>query len=69
MLAQVHQIEDVFLEAGTAETDRGFEELWSDSGIGTDRFGYLIDIGSGRFAQRGDRIDGGNSLGQECVGR
>ncbi len=69
MFAQVDEVEDVFLKTGSPETNRGFEELRADPAIGADGVGHLVDIGFGGFAEGGDRIDGGDPLGQKGVGR
>jgi hypothetical protein len=29
---------------------------------------HFVDVGSGRFAEGGDAVDGGNPLGEEGIG-
>ena len=45
-LAQVHQVEDMFLEARTTEANGGMKEFVADTGIVTDSVGYLVDVGT-----------------------
>jgi hypothetical protein len=66
--AEIDEVEDVLLEAGSAEADGGFEEFRADAGVGADGAGDFIDIGAGGFAEGGDRVDGGDALGEEGVG-
>ena len=66
--AEIDEIKNVFLEAGAAETDRGLEEFGSDAGVGADGVRHFVDVGSGRFAEGGDAVDGGNPLGEEGIG-
>ena len=58
VLTEIGKIEDVFLKAGTAVTDRCLEKLGADAGIATNRTGNFIDIGTGDLAQGGDGVDG-----------
>ena len=67
-LADVDQVEDVFLEAGATEAHTGVKKLGADSGVFPNRVGYLVDVGAGGFAERGHGVDGGDSLRQERVG-
>ena len=67
-LADVHEVEDVLLEAGAAEAHRGVEELGSDAGVGADGVGDLAHVGSGLLAQGRDGVDGRDALGKEGVG-
>lgn len=68
VFAEVGEVEDVFLEAGAAEADGGFEEFGADAGVGADGAGDLVDVGAGAFAEGGDGVDGGDALGEEGVG-
>mmetsp|Transcript_4833 Transcript_4833/g.16577 ORF Transcript_4833/g.16577 Transcript_4833/m.16577 type:complete len:306 (+) Transcript_4833:57-974(+) len=61
-LANVRQVQDIFLKARTAETDRGVQKLRANSGIFTNRKGDLGNVRSGALAQRRDGVDGRNSL-------
>merc|ERR1719188_1712796 len=45
LLANIHEIQDVLLEAGAAKTDGSVEELLSDARVGADSSGHLPDIG------------------------
>lgn len=42
-LADVHEVEDVFLEAGASEAHRCIEELGADAGVGSNRIRHLHD--------------------------
>jgi len=66
--AEVHQVEDVLLEAAAAKTRASFEELGADAAIGADGMGYLIDVSAGGLAERGNRVDRADALRQERVG-
>ena len=67
-IAKVNKVEDVLLEAGTAEADGGFEELRADPRIHADGAGDFVDVGTRGFAKRGDGVDRGDPLGEEGVG-
>ena len=66
--AKVNQVQDVFLEAGAAETDGGFQEFGPDAAVGADGTGNLFDVGTGLLAKGRDGVDGGDALCQEGVG-
>lgn len=68
VLAEVGEVQDVLLEAGTAVADGGLEELRSDAGVLADGAGDLVDVGTGGLAECGDGIDRGDALGEEGVG-
>ena len=68
MLAQVDQVQDVFLEAGTAEADRRFQELGADAAVRADGVRHFVHVRTGRFAQGRDRVDRRHALSQERVG-
>jgi len=55
--AEIHQVEDVFLEAATAKAGAGLEELGSQPRIGADGTGHLAHIGAGGFSEGGDAVD------------
>ena len=44
-LGDVHEIEDVLLEARAAEADAGLQELRSNPRVGADRMSHLVDVG------------------------
>ncbi|BAS84779.1 Os03g0425450, partial [Oryza sativa Japonica Group] len=67
-LADVHQVEDVFLEAGATESHAGVEKLGADPGVLAHGVGDLGDVGAGGLAERGHGVDGRDPLGQERVG-
>ena len=68
MLAEVDKIEDVFLEAGSTESDGGFQEFWSNTGVCSHGTSDFIDIRFGCLAECRDGVDGGDSLGKKGVG-
>src|SRR5690606_33060266 len=61
----VHQVEDVFLEAGSAKSDRGFEELGADTAIRTNGAGHFIHVRTRHLAKFGYGVDGRDTLGQK----
>ena len=67
-LAKIGEIEDILLEARAAEADGRLEEFRADAAVLADGVGDLVDIGTGRLAERRDGVDGGNALGEERVG-
>jgi len=66
-LADVHQVQDVLLKAGAAVSHRRLQELVSNTGIRTDSTRDLVDISIRLLAESGDGVDGGHTLGQECI--
>ncbi len=66
--AEVNEIEQVLLETRAAKTDRGLEKFRTDARVHADGAGDFVDIGTGGFAEGGDRIDRRNALGEEGVG-
>ena len=65
--AEIHQVQDVLLEARSAETNGSFEEFGSDAGIETNSVRNLVDIRACGFTNCGQRVDRRDSLGQHCV--
>ena len=57
-----------FGQAAAAEAEAGVEELPADPGVVADRVGQLRDVGAGRLAQLGHRVDERDLGGQERVG-
>jgi len=66
-LTQVNQVEDIFLEARTAEANRGTKEFIADTRIIADSVGYLVDVGASGLANGRESIDGGNTLGEHSI--
>jgi len=66
-LAQVGQVENILLKAGTAEADRRLEEFRADAAVPPDGVGHLVHVRPGRLAQGRDGVDGGDALGEEGV--
>ena len=69
VVAQVDQVQDVFLETGSAETDGGFQELGTYTRVGANGVGDFFYIRAGGFAQGRDGINAADALGEEGVGR
>mmetsp|Transcript_6070 Transcript_6070/g.11072 ORF Transcript_6070/g.11072 Transcript_6070/m.11072 type:complete len:310 (-) Transcript_6070:1243-2172(-) len=67
-LTEVDQVKDIFLEARSAESDRGVEEALPDASVHSHGARDLGNVGAGRFAQRRDGIDRRHALGEEGVG-
>eukprot|EP00756_Hemistasia_phaeocysticola_P016216 Hpha_TRINITY_DN15462_c0_g9::TRINITY_DN15462_c0_g9_i1::g.175677::m.175677 len=65
---EVHQVQNVLLEARASETDRRLQKLRPDAGVTPDRPGNLVNVGSGGLTHGGDGVDGGDTLGEEGVG-
>lgn len=68
VVAEVYEVEDVFLEAGAAESDGGFEEFGADARVGADGAGDFFDVGAGGFAEGRNAVDAADALGEEGVG-
>mmetsp|Transcript_16043 Transcript_16043/g.38286 ORF Transcript_16043/g.38286 Transcript_16043/m.38286 type:complete len:288 (-) Transcript_16043:843-1706(-) len=66
-LAQVHQVENVLLEARASEADGCVEELGTDAAVQTDGVRNFLDVGTGLLAQHGDGVDGRDALSQERI--
>eukprot|EP00760_Papus_ankaliazontas_P012579 PhM_4_TR15406/c0_g1_i1/m.8621 len=66
-LAQIHQVEDIFLETRPAEADRCLQELGAQAAVVANGAAHLVDVGAGLLAQSADGIDGRNALRQEGV--
>ncbi|CAK0843322.1 unnamed protein product [Prorocentrum cordatum] len=64
LLADVHEVQDVLLEAGAAESDRGVQELLPDAAVGADGPGHLADVGTRALAEPGDGVDAADALGE-----
>ena len=64
-----HERADVLGQAAAAEAEPGVEELAADPVVVADRVGQQLDVGAGRLAQLGHRVDEGDLGGEEGVGR
>lgn len=67
-LAEVDEVEDVLLEARPAKPDARLEELGPDAGVVADGVSDLVNVGAGRLADSGERVDGGDALREHGVG-
>ena len=65
--AQVHEVQNILLEAATAKADGGLEELRADTAVLAHHVGDLVHVGTGLFAEGADGVDGADALGQEGV--
>ena len=68
-LGEVHEVEDVLLEAGPAEADGRAQELGADTRVESDRVRDLVDVRARRLADRGERVHGRDALGEHRVRR
>jgi hypothetical protein len=68
VFAEVDEVQDVFLEAGAAKAHRGLQKLGADAGVFADRVGDFVYVGAGGLAERRDRVDRRDPLGEEGVG-
>ncbi len=66
--AEVDEVEDILVEAGTAEADAGVEELGADPAVHADGACDLGDIRLSLFTEGGNSIDRGDPLGEEGIG-
>lgn len=57
-LANVHEVENILLEARSSVSHRCLEELGSDTRIRANGTGDFIDISIGGLAESGDGVDG-----------
>jgi len=68
VLAEIHEVQNILLEAGAPEPHAGVQKAGPDAGIQADRMGDLLDVGLGFFAQGGNGINRGDTLRQKSVG-
>jgi thiol-disulfide isomerase/thioredoxin len=68
-LADVDEVEDVFLKAGATETDVGVEEFRANAGVFPDGVGDFIHVHTGGLTEGGHGVDGGDALRKEGVDR
>ena len=66
-LAKVNKVKDILLEARTTESDGGFEELGSNTGVKANSMCDFVDVGTSSFTDGRECVDGGNSLGEHSV--
>ena len=66
---KIYEVEDIFLETRTTESDRSAQKFGPNSRVFSDRMSDFLDVGSRRLANGGQRIDGRYTLGQHRVGR
>ena len=66
-LAQIHEVEDILLEAAPAEPDRRAEELGADARVKANRVRDLVDVRARRLADRGERVHGRDALREHRV--
>mmetsp|Transcript_10884 Transcript_10884/g.21739 ORF Transcript_10884/g.21739 Transcript_10884/m.21739 type:complete len:484 (+) Transcript_10884:310-1761(+) len=67
-LANVHEVEDVFLEARAPEPHRRVEELGADAVVKGQSALHLVHVRVRGLAQGRDGVDAGHALGEKCVG-
>jgi hypothetical protein len=67
-LAQVDQVQDVFLETGATKTHAGSQETRPDPRVRTDGASDFRDISLRHLTQIGDGVDGRDALGQKGIG-
>lgn len=68
-LAEVDEVEDVLLEARATEADGCAQEFGADARVVADSVGDLVDVGTRRLADGGERVDRRDTLGKHRVGR
>jgi thiol-disulfide isomerase/thioredoxin len=66
-LADVDEVEDVFLEARATEADVGIEEFRANVGVFPNSVGDFVHVRAGGLAEGGHGIDGGDALREEGV--
>ncbi|KAJ8533423.1 hypothetical protein ON010_g13832 [Phytophthora cinnamomi] len=67
-LGQVHQVQDVLLEARAAEAHRAIEELAADAVVGAHGARHFMDVSARGLAHGRDGVDARDALRQEGVG-
>lgn len=66
-LAQIDQVEDIFLEARSTKANTGLEKFRPDAGVVPNSVGNFVNVRPSGFANGGKGIDGGDALGQHCI--
>ena len=67
-LAEVHEVEDVLLEARSTEPNRRAKEFRTDAGVESNSVGDFIDVCTSGFADGREGVDGGDTLREHSVG-
>ena len=67
MTAEVHQIEDVFLETAAPKAGPSIQEFRANAAVGANRPGHFAHIRPTGFAKGGNGVDRADPLGQECI--
>ena len=65
---QVHQVQDILLETRASETDGRLQEFRANARIVTDGVGNFVDVRASGFADCGESVDGGYTLGKHGIG-
>ena len=66
--AEIHQIQDVFLETAAPKSWACVEKFGSNPAIGANRFSHLAHIRTGGLTQSRNRVDRANPLRKKGVG-
>ena len=66
-LAQINQVQDIFLEARSTKPNAGLEEFRTNAGVVSNSVGNFINVRSCGFTNGGKGIDGGDTLGEHRV--
>ncbi|GJN23258.1 hypothetical protein PR202_gb10892 [Eleusine coracana subsp. coracana] len=67
-LTDVHQVQDILLEAGATETNTGVQELGANPGVLAHGISHFRYIGTSGLAEGGDGVHRGDPLRQERIG-
>ena len=67
--AELHQIEDVFLETTAANAQASLQKFAANSVVSPDRLSHLPHIGAGGLAEGSHVIDRADPLGHKRIGR
>ena len=67
--AEIHQIEDVFLEAAAAKARARLQKFGANAAVRADGLGHLAHIGARGLAKGGNAVDRADPLGQKGIGR
>ena len=69
LLAEINQIQNVFLETGTAKANARLQKLRPDARVRANRTCHFRDVRTRLLAKLGKRIHTGNALREKRVGR
>jgi hypothetical protein len=67
-LAKIYKVKNIFLEARTTKADGGTKEFVPNTRIVTDSVCNFIDVGTSGLADGRESVDGGDTLGEHCIG-